>query len=1119
MPPAASEDIFHHINQLSLDNTPLSQSPSSAPDSTGKKKKKGKNKNGTKGKDTLLQQTDPMAPEEYVLPPSDLFLTMLLPNTLLSLSLSRIQPSPPSQSDPSSYPGNTYIPAADRPVGSSPSPVLGALGQINNNPESETVLRTDAWAKSIPFGKSPPNDVSDPAFASGSPRSVPTTFERAAFVSSSTSPPPATARPISYGQIGITSSSSPRHTSVDRQKRHSMGPHFQNQPPLPHLPQPHFYGAPEIDIPSPHRPSADSHYSFCGWDYVPGLPLKTSKIGGKVLVVGTDGELNILAIENQKTRTIGTLTGLNGRVLDAKILTYTARSDPYASSRPHVAVVLHGPLAPKDEPGDVSSTGSEHNEILPGLPGKSTTSEKPQTRDETVYQTRVEIYSIKTGEHITSLFQSKPAPCFENYPNLSLIAPAPVGNLRLYTSMNYVVVGSGTSGEVFIYGLVSSSYQCLGKTWTAVQSREARRYSTSSSSTDQDGSQADSHYGSVSSEVPMISLNGRWLAVVPPASSSRAPPLGTVPAHLVQKKIPGLDTHIPPSKPAVNCATDLGDGESFFDKMARGVTQELFRGARWMGDQGLQAWNSYWNKDQSSPGGNVRRSSPYSETAQGPHGLFPPTHGQDTSGALSSEPDLVSIIDMKRLEQGQDTKGTALVPFATFQAPNGCGFLSFSPNGHMLLTASKKGDVQYVWDLMQAKHYRSAAFMSEDVTGNAAITPHVRLIARHSRLTTSSIVDIVWAYPTGEKFAVTTRKGTVHVFDIPRAAFQWPPLRRVQAKPQGPSAEDQTALGPESEEAGSASPFAAAIKLVGGTTQPILAAVRGRAPSVGSSFAGTPTFGISSAAGISGKAVAAGLSKSMGAATGTVNTLRHVGENRLHLTGFSKDPVPSRVTWITIHNKCLLGVIDHGLFRLYRVQRSSDRNKARRHQSVIGSRVCEIKLPAYLQDLSGPLQIGLPVDEKVRGSWTLSSSAPYSSSTTKLNSQPLSQAEIETNTPYQPFHTDRRVNIQVLVDPESASGPALGSWVFGNDIPTQTLHVRPLQHSDDEETPGQVAGAPEMENLITLGNGRDQVEEVVITTRRKKKQSGTQSPTARRDDDDGFFEDDCDVLDFAQDRV
>jgi hypothetical protein len=73
MPPAASEDIFQNFNQLSLDKTPLSQSPSSAPDTTGKKKKKGKNKNGTKGKDTLPQQTDQMAPEEYVFPPPSVF--------------------------------------------------------------------------------------------------------------------------------------------------------------------------------------------------------------------------------------------------------------------------------------------------------------------------------------------------------------------------------------------------------------------------------------------------------------------------------------------------------------------------------------------------------------------------------------------------------------------------------------------------------------------------------------------------------------------------------------------------------------------------------------------------------------------------------------------------------------------------------------------------------------------------------------------------------------------------------------------------------------------------------------------------------------------------------------
>ncbi|OKL59604.1 hypothetical protein UA08_05092 [Talaromyces atroroseus] len=1034
-----------------------------------------------------------------------------------------ISPSPPSQSDPSSFPGVVFTPPVHDTALSSASPVLEALGSINNV-DSDTAMRTGAWAKSIPFGKSPPTDLPEPGFTSGSPLSIPTPFERPGFgshVSSSASPPPARARPTSYSQAGFASS---RHRSTDRQMRHSMGGHLQNQPPLPHLPQAHFYGAPEVDIPVPNRLSAEDNYSFCGWDTISDQSLKTSKLGGRVLVVGTDGGLDVMSIEDQRTRTVGSLTGLNGRVLDAKILSHTSKDDSYASSRPHVAVILHGPMAHKEDAVETSSAGSEQNEILPGLPVRPPNGDqRPQAKDETVYQTSVEIYSIRTGEHIATLFQSKPAPCFDSYPNLSLLAPAPVGNLRLFTTHNYVVVASGVSGEVFIYGLVLSGapgYQCLGKTWTSVQSRESRRYSTSSSSTDQDGSQADGQYGTAFTENPIVSLHGRWLAIVPPSSSSRAPPLGKVPAHLIQRKIPGLDTHIPPSKPAINCATDLGEGESLFDKVARGVAQELVKGARWMGDQGLQAWNNYWNKDQqSTQNGNPRRSPQY-ETQQGTHGLFPPTHGQETSGA-SSEPELVSIIDLKKLEDGQDPKGSASATVVTFQPRNGCSFLSFSPNGHMLLSASRKGDVQYVWDLMQAKHCRSAVFLSEELASNSPATAHVRLIARYSRLTTSSIVDVAWTYPTGERFAIITRKGTVHVFDIPRPAFQWPPLRRVQSKAKGPHPEERSSPTADlDEKASSSSPFTTAMKLVGGSTQPILAAVRSRTPSVSANFSGTSGFGISSAAGIGGKAVAAGLSKSVGAATGTVNTLRHVGENRLHLTGFARDPVPSRVTWISTRNESLLGIVDHGLFKLYKIKRHTDRDKARRQQAVIGAKVLDLKLPLYLRNPCGPLQIGLPVDGNVRGSWSLPSHAPHSSSATKMKSQPLSQAEIETNTPYQPFHTDRRVNLYVLRDSASASSHMQGPWVFGNDIPAQKIHVRPLNQSDDEEDLlDGISGAPEMENLIRLGNSADQVEEVVITTRRKKKHSDAPSIASPADDDDGFFENDCDILDFARDRV
>lgn len=1031
--------------------------------------------------------------------------------------------------------------------------MLEALGTLNIHQENDTVFRTGAWAKSIPFGKSPPNGSPEPGFASGSPQSIPNSIpnsvpnsvpsavDHGAFDHhgpSSASPPPTT-RPMSYGS-GPASATPSHRLSGDRSKRHSTGTPFQNQPPPPHMPQAHFYSVPDIDIPSPSpvgRAVDDDQYSFCVWDSISGVPPKAApaRFGGKVILTGTDGSLEVLAVENQGTRVIGKLSGLNGRVLDAKLLSTTSHLDPYASSRPHIAVILHGPVPQKDESAEGSSAGSEANEILPGLPGKSAAGERPHR--EGYYQTKVEVYSLRTGEHIATLFQSKLVPSFESYPNLSLLAPGPVGNLRLYASGPYVVVASGTSGEVFIFGVTPSTstggYQCLGKTWTSIQSRESRRYSTSSSSTDQDGSQYDSGSGRAS-ESPILSVSGRWLAVVAPASTVRAPPVGAVPTQLVNRKIYGLDTHIPPSKPAANCGVDCGEGESFLDKVARGVTQEVLRGARWMGDQGIQAWNNYWNKDQQqSQSGAARRASPHSEGQHGFH-LFPPTHGQDTSGGSSSEPDIVCILDMKRLEEGQEAKAAFPGLVAAFQPPNGCSFLSFSPNGLMLVSSSKKGDVHHVWDLMHVKHCRLSSFLSEEPGTSTQTSPHVRQVARYARLTASSVVDVIWSYPTGERLAIVTRKGTVHVFDVPRSAFQWPPPRRARTHTNPSKGEASHATTP-SEESGSRSPFAAAMKFVGGRTQPIITAVRGRTPSVGSTFPAVSGFGLSSAAGAGGKAVAAGLSKSVGAATGTVNTLRHVGENRLHMSGFSRDPSPSRVTWVAIRGECFLAVMDAGLLKLYKIKRNTDRSKARRNQPAIAGKLLELRLPPNLRSPCGPLQIAPATDSAVTTYWALSSTVPHSSShAAKLQSQPLSQAEIETNAPYQPFHTDRRVTISVYLNDdvrhEEGEVPAASPsspWVFGGPIPTRKLPPRSTQEpSDDDETTVGGTDVPtgEMENVISLGSGSDHqhVEEIVITTRRKKKKKRAHphsDPGAPSPDEDGFFEDDCDVLDFARDRV
>jgi hypothetical protein len=550
------------------------------------------------------------------------------------------------------------------------------------------------------------------------------------------------------------------------------------------------------------------------------------------------------------------------------------------------------------------------------------------------------------------------------------------------------------------------------------------------------------------------------------------------------------------------------------------VTQELVRGARWMGDQGMQAWNNYWNKEQLQNMA-ARRQVHLMDVPQQAYNIFPPTHAQDMQTTSAAEPDSVSILDLRRLEDGGETKNAPLSPTATFQVPNGCSFLSFSPSGLMLLTAGKKGDVQYVWDLMQAKHCRAGAFLSDNLM--APVT-HVRRVARFARLTTSSIVDVIWAGPSGDRLAIITRKGTVHVFDMPRSAFQWPPFRRARPSPSKAQVNDASA-DDLVDRANGGNPFSAAMKLVGDKTQPIFAAVRGRAPSAGSGF--PPAGEFASAAGVrGGKAVAAGFSKSMGAASGTVNTLRHAGENRLHLPGLSRDPAASRVVWTSLKGQHFLGLIDGGSFRLYRIRRAAAAsNKGWPIQSVVGGKEVDMKLPPNLQSPCGPMPVGaLNPEPAVSACLALPTSTSQASTTPKAKSQPLSQAEIETNAPYQPFHTDQRVNLYTFSRESEASSSMMSlptdQWVFGDDLSMSKLHVRPFSGSGEEDDDGAVheqqpGFGEEMENQISLSNSTGNGEEVVITTRRKKRHS----PSAAEGMDDGFFEDDCEVLDFARDRV
>jgi hypothetical protein len=153
----------------------------------------------------------------------------------------------------------------------------------------------------------------------------------------------------------------------------------------------------------------------------------------------------------------------------------------------------------------------------------------------------------------------------------------------------------------------------------------------------------------------------------------------------------------------------------------------------------------------------------------------------------------------------------------------------------------------------------------------------------------------------------------------------------------------------------------------------------------------------------------------------------------------------------------------------------------------------------------------------------------------------IPQAEIESNAPYQPFHTDPRVALYVYLTPSaqppspsvsallnplsitSEQSPSPGvdsSWVFGRPIGTVKLDVGPPHACEDDFDPSEdhrALPSSAIERVTTKIAELDEYgEQIVITTRRRR---GAIRNILGNGDDDGFFEDDCEVLDFASQRV
>jgi hypothetical protein len=911
--------------------------------------------------------------------------------------------------------------------------------------------------------------------------------------------------------------------------------HFVPNPPLPHQPQAHFYGLPDLDlglnnIASDGIAPGEGGY-FCGFDTLSIAGDEAARTAENVLLVGQQGGLDVFKVEKSKLEIVGRLEGLKGAVLGAKIIPWTLRRDALAHARPLIAVTLHGPVI-RDSRSSQSGSGSSSvvDDSASDSPSRPASyHEDSSATHVTGYQTSVEVYSLKEKRRIAVLYRSPLIPLISPLDSPLFQPPPPAGEFVVDAKGQFVVVASGSSGEVFIFAPYSKEhddfserYRCIGKIWTSVLLRERPIHSSASSAAD--GSQEEVPHEKF--RVPVFSLSDRWLSVTPPGSSALYSLNGTALTSPYYERPPGITHHTVPPQPSANCTVESPEAASLIDRITREGTQVALKGARWATERGMQAFKAYMNKTPQSNGVN---NGSYAQDPM--QHYFPPTHGHNQTQPRQ-EATVISIYDLQKLLDAEETRNkSALHAIATIPAALGCSFLSFAPSGLMLMTVSKKGDFQDVWDLKRMNSRRARKTTRDQVTG-----PHVRQVARFARMTVTNVIDVVWSAPRMDKVAVITDKGTVHMFPMPASAFQWPPPRRLRST--APTANPKEDPGSK----GRGGAITSAMQTFNGTAKPWLDAVRTRNTSGGPRFS-LSSLGVTPAAGAkSGKAVAAGVGKS-------INNIRHAGDNKLTLPTSPSGVKPYSVRWLSGKGRGCIAIASGGVLQIWRVQMRAGTSKGRSSNATAISKkkvaefglapIRDSALPPCITEQLFP-QPGDPEPAQgFYGEWlprSLPSRMPGTRGAKAFgpSAAPLSFSEIETNPPYQPFYTDRRVTRFVYSRPfaevQGSSSeyqpptPGLTSdlhhdnddspWLFGEDV--EAIRVSsPATHTYDSGDDDLVAGvAARIENKLILRDGEEEVEQVVVTTRRRRvRREGAE------EDEEGFFEDDCEVLDFAEDRV
>ncbi|KAL2188849.1 hypothetical protein L209DRAFT_741857 [Thermothelomyces heterothallicus CBS 203.75] len=1050
------------------------------------------------------------------------------------------------------------------------SPLLDAVSSTSYATSNSPSTRE--WARGLGAGMagSPGNLIS---LAGESPPTAPSSYEdtrgirsgwssprpAGGYYPSSVSPPTAGRRPLSFHMDNQYSPPDPHlQLAAAAARRSSMHSHYAqlraaSNPPLPHQPQPHFYGAPAVDLdlqPQTGMKAGGRGYYF-GFDTL--SPQDTDRVPGKdaVVLAGYEGGLEVFSVGKRGLESAASLKGLRGGVYHAKILPWTPES---SGLYPLVAVVIHGPVFPPPAPegaadGDYDAVSAERSEAM------SNASPDPATRNlgnrvasgfVDSYQTTVEVFSLKTGRRVSVLLEAPKVSLKSPITSPGFKAPPPTGAFHIHADGGNVVVSSGVTGECWIYRQAPAAnehpfhFRCHGKLWTTLQ--QPPKGGEAAQESERSRSPAPSR---PRPQVAILSVSGRWIAYCPAAPSSQIALRALVPVP-TSGRAPGLASVTPPQLPTANVDLDLPLTESVVNRIMRDATQELIQGAKWVGKQGWQAWNNYWNPQPSQPQQRSPILAPQSWGGTGgtraDSSQFPPTHGT-VAQPIAKEPGLVSILDLETLSSSVNPH-----PIATFAIPHGCSFLSFSPTGLSLFSASSKGDVQSVWDLMRIQLTKSSPLQA---AGSPSGGPRVRQVAQFSRMTVARIVDVAWTRPNGERLAMVTERGTVHLLDLPSSAFTWPPPRRRR--------------GQQAQAAASEGPTTSAVSIASNALSSVREVAR---PLINRQRRSNPTTPATTGAGLGeyathgGKVIAASISHSLGKTGNAINQLRHTGENRVSLPSSSSLPGSACVIWVSGKRAHSLFVLGDGLVRTFPAKSRRALSGTSDKRAPRLSRYADFQVPLLPDHVLSPLvKHILEPDEylDVENLDAADNTLVLNQARLRTRVQDLSaessipQAEIESSAPYQPFHTDRRVALYELgpaqqeadltalmaatsldetpqestprrkkgfrqaqaQDTPAASSKPSGPWVFGQPIQATRLDLGVPQLLDDDPfslalDDSRALPASAMERILQRTGDDD--AQIVVTTRRRRGAASLQ-------DEDGFFEDDCEVLDFADQRV